>query len=98
MRLSFAKLAEIDEALKTIKEEGLSAFSTWKEVSHVIAATGLLKGGFSIIVADETENFEQPEEDDERIVSRGVPYAYPAILAGLTPDTPKPATLWSYGL
>ncbi len=47
------------------------AVSTWKEISHPEIAKRLLDGGYSVVVADEAENFEQSKEGDERFVFRG---------------------------
>lgn len=45
--------------------------STWKEISHPEVAKQLLEWGYSVVVADEAENFEKSKEGDERFVFRG---------------------------
>ena len=53
------------------KDDPIIAVSTWKEVSHPEIAKRLLEGGYSVVVADEAENFEESKEDDDRFVFRG---------------------------
>jgi len=53
------------------KDDPIIAVSTWKEVNHPEVAKRLLEGSYSIVVADEAENFEESIEDDDRLVFRG---------------------------
>ena len=53
------------------QNDPIIAVSTWKEVAFLDVARALIKGGFSVIVADQANDFHLSKEEEPGFVFRG---------------------------